>query len=77
MQSRLLYLTRQLENKAREIGSDAASDPDALRRTAENMYLTNQGIEDSMTIDFLAASIRPVAGMIGGQRNRRLFRRSP
>jgi hypothetical protein len=31
------------------------------------MYLTNQGIEDSMTIDFLAASIRPVAGMIGGK----------
>jgi hypothetical protein len=60
-------LTRQLENKARAIGSDAASDPDALRRTAENMYLTNQGIEDSMTIDFLAASIRPVAGMIGGR----------
>jgi hypothetical protein len=60
-------LTRQLENKAREIGSDAASDPDALRRTAENMYLTNQGIEDSMTIDFLAASIRPIAGMIGGK----------
>jgi hypothetical protein len=30
--------------------------------------LTNQGIEDPMTIDFLAASIRPVAGMIGGQR---------
>jgi hypothetical protein len=60
-------LTRKLENKARSIGSDAASDPDALRRTAENMYLTNQGIEDSMTIDFLAASIRPVAGMIGGK----------
>jgi hypothetical protein len=63
----IALLTRQLENKAREIGSDAASDPDALRRTAENMYITNQGIEDSMTIDFLAASIRPVAGMIGGQ----------
>jgi hypothetical protein len=60
-------LTRQLENKAREIGSDAASDPDALRRAAENMYITDQGIEDSMTIDFLAASIRPVAGMIGGR----------
>jgi len=61
-------LTRQLENKAREIGSDAASDPDALRRTAENMYLTNQGIEDSMTIDFLAASIRPISSMIAGKR---------
>ena len=58
-------LTRQLENKARDIGSGAASDP--LRRTAENMYLTNQGIEDSMTIDFLAASIRPVNSMIGGK----------
>ena len=60
-------LTRKLADKAREIGSAAASDPDALRRTAENMYLTNQGIEDSMTIDFLASSIRPVAGMIGGK----------
>jgi hypothetical protein len=66
-EKQIALLTRQLENKAREIGSDAASDPDALRRTAENMYLTNQGIEDSMTIDFLAASIRPVAGMIGGK----------
>jgi hypothetical protein len=63
----IALLTRQLENKAREIGSDAASDPDALRRTAENMYIVNQGIEDSITIDFLAASIRPVAGMIGGR----------
>jgi hypothetical protein len=61
-------LTRKLADKARKIGSAAASDPDALRRTAENMYLTNQGIEDAMTIDFLASSIRPVAGMIGGQR---------
>ena len=66
-EKQIALLTRQLENKARDIGSDAASDPDALRRTAENMYLTNQGIEDSMTIDFLAASIRPVAGMIGGK----------
>ena len=60
-------LTRKLADKARQIGSAAASDPDALRRTAENMYLTNQGIEDAMTIDFLASSIRPVAGMIGGK----------
>jgi hypothetical protein len=66
-EKQIATLTRQLENKAREIGSAAASDPDALRRTAENMYLTNQGIEDSMTIDFLASSIRPVAGMIGGK----------
>ena len=66
-EKQIANLTRQLENKARDIGSDAASDPDALRRTAENMYLTDQGIEDPMTIDFLAASIRPVAGMIGGK----------
>jgi hypothetical protein len=31
------------------------------------MYITNQGIDDPMTVDFLAAAIRPVAGMIGGQ----------
>lgn len=66
-EKQIANLTRQLENKARDIGSGAASDPDALRRTAENMYLTNQGIEDSMTIDFLAASIRPVISMIGGK----------
>lgn len=60
-------LTRQLEDKARAMGSDAASDPGALRRAAENMYITNQGIDDPMTVDFLAAAIRPTAGMIGGQ----------
>ncbi len=60
-------LTRQLENKAREIGSGAASDPEALRRAAENMYITNQTIEDPMTIDFLASSIRPITSMIAGR----------
>ena len=66
-EKQIANLTRQLENKARDIGSGAASDPDALRRAAENIYLTNQGIEDSMTIDFLASSIRPVTSMIGGR----------
>ena len=60
-------LTRQLEDKARAMGSGAASDPGSLRRAAENMYLANQGIDDPMTNDFLAAAIRPMTGMIGGQ----------
>ena len=60
-------LTRQLEDKARAMGSGAAADPGSLRRAAENMYITNQGIDDPMTVDFLAAAIRPVSGMIGGK----------
>ena len=66
-EKQIATLTRQLENKAREIGSGAASDPDALRRAAENMYITNQSIEDPMTVDFLAASIRPISSMIAGR----------
>lgn len=60
-------LTRNLEKRAKAMGSAAASDPAALRRVAENMYITNQGIDDAMTVDFLAAAIRPVSGMIGGK----------
>jgi hypothetical protein len=66
-EKQIATLTRQLENKAREIGSGAASDPEALRRAAENMYITNQTIEDPMTIDFLASSIRPITSMIAGR----------
>lgn len=66
-EKQIATITRQLENKAREIGSGAASDPEALRRAAENMYITNQSIEDPMTIDFLAASIRPISSMIAGR----------
>ena len=66
-EKQITTLTRQLENKARELGSGAASDPDALRRAAENMYITNQGIEDPMTVDFLASSIRPISSMIAGK----------
>jgi len=66
-EKQIATLTRQLENKAREIGSGAASDPEALRRAAENMYITNQSIEDPMTIDFLASSIRPMTSMIAGR----------
>jgi hypothetical protein len=60
-------LERKLADKARAIGSNAASDPAALRRAAENMYITNVGIDDAMTLDFLASSIKPINSMIGGK----------
>lgn len=66
-EKQIAKLERSLTDKARVIGSGAASDPAALRRAAENMYLTNQGIDDAMTTDFLAAAIRPINAMIGGK----------
>ena len=60
-------LERKLADKARTMGSAAANDSAALRRAAENMYITNVGIDDAMTTDFLAAAIKPIAGMIGGK----------
>jgi hypothetical protein len=56
-----------LRKRAVEIGSAAASDPAALRKAAENLYITNRSEDQSFVDDFLAASIRPVAGMIGGK----------
>jgi hypothetical protein len=56
-----------LKKRAVEIGSAAASDPAALRKAAENLYITNRSEDQSFVDDFLAASIRPVAGMIGGK----------
>jgi len=56
-----------LKKRAVEIGSAAANDPTALRKAAENLYITNRS-EDTNFIDgFLAASIKTVAGKIGGQ----------
>jgi len=56
-----------LKKRAVEIGSAAANDPTALRKAAENLYITNKS-EDTNFIDgFLAASIKTVAGKIGGQ----------
>jgi hypothetical protein len=49
------------------MGSGIASDPAALRKDAENMYITNVGIDDAMTTDFIAAAIRPIGSTIGGQ----------
>ena len=56
-----------LKKRAVQLGSAAASDPAALRKAAENLYITNRSEDESFIDDFLAASIRPVAGMIGGK----------
>ena len=48
------------------MGSGIASEPAALRKAAENMYITNVGIDDAMTTDFIAAAIRPIGSTIGG-----------
>jgi len=60
-------IVRNLEKRAVEIGSAAASDPTALRNAAENLYLTNKEKDTTFIDDFLASSIRPVAGTIGGK----------
>ena len=60
-------LERQIADKARAMGSAIASDPAALRKAAENMYITNVGIDDAMTTDFIAAAIRPIGSAIAGQ----------
>ena len=60
-------IVRNLEKRAIEIGSSAASDPTALRSAAENIYLTNKEKDTTFIDDFLASSIRSVAGTIGGK----------
>jgi hypothetical protein len=60
-------LERQIADKARQMGSGIASDPAALRKAAENMYITNVGVDDAMTTDFIAAAIRPIGATIGGK----------
>jgi hypothetical protein len=62
----IVKLERQIADKARSLGSGIASDPAALRKAAENMYITNVGIDDAMTTDFIAAAIRPITSTIGG-----------
>ena len=59
-------LERQVADKARAMGSGIASDPDQIKTVARKMYLTNQGIDDPMTVDFIAKAIRPVTSTIGG-----------
>ena len=60
-------LERQIADKARKMGSGIASDPEALRKAAENMYITNVTVEDPMTTDFIAAAIRPIGSTIAGK----------
>jgi hypothetical protein len=60
-------IVRSLEKRAIEIGSAAASNPKALRTTAENLYLTNKEKDTTFVDDLLASSIRAVAGTIGGK----------
>ena len=59
-------LERQIADKARSLGSGIASDPEKIKLVAQKMYLTNQGIDDPMTVDFIAAAIRPITSTIGG-----------
>jgi len=56
-----------LKKRATEIGSAAASDPAALRKAAENLYITNRSEDTSFVDSFLAASIRTISGTIGGK----------
>jgi hypothetical protein len=60
-------IERNLKKRAVEIGSAAASDPIALRKAAENLYITNRSEDTTFVDDFLASAIRPVSGMIGGK----------
>jgi hypothetical protein len=60
-------LKDQIIKKAREMGSGLASDPAAIQRAAENMYITNTGIDDALTTNILAAAIRPIGGQIAGK----------
>ena len=57
-------IERQLEKRAMEIGSAAANDPAAIRKAAENIYITNRDKDTVFIDDFLASSIKPVGGMI-------------
>lgn len=66
-EQQIASIERQLEKRAAEIGSAAANDPVAIRKAAENIYLTNKEDDKTFIDDFLAASIKPVAGMIGGK----------
>jgi hypothetical protein len=60
-------IEENLKKRAVQMGSAAANDPAALRKAAENLYITNRSEDDSFITDFLAASIKTVAGMIGGK----------
>ena len=56
-----------LKKRAVQIGSAAANDPAALRKAAENLYITNRSEDENFVDSFLAASIKTVIGTIGGR----------
>lgn len=60
-------IVANLTKRAAKLGSAAGSDPAALRKAAENLYITNRSEDESFITDFLAASIRTISGMIGGK----------
>lgn len=60
-------LKRKLIAKSNKMGSDLASNPDALQQAAENWYITNVDIDNAIVSDFIAAAIRPVASTLGGK----------
>jgi hypothetical protein len=64
---KIAQIEKSLAAKAAQLGSGAASDPAALRKAAENLYITNRSEDQSYITDFLAASIRPTSSMIGGR----------
>lgn len=66
-EKQIRILKDQIIKKAREMGSGLASDPAAIQRAAENMYITNTGIDDSLTTGILAAAIRPIGSTIAGK----------
>jgi hypothetical protein len=66
-ETQISKIEANLRKRAVQLGSAAANDPAALRKAAENLYITNRSEDDSFITDFLAASIKPTAGMIGGR----------
>jgi hypothetical protein len=64
---KIAQIEKSLAARAAQLGSGAASDPAALRKAAENLYITNRSEDQSYITDFLAASIRPTTSMIGGK----------
>jgi hypothetical protein len=64
---KIAQIEKNLAARAAQLGSGAASDPAALRKAAENLYITNRSEDQSYITDFLAASIRPTTSMIGGK----------
>lgn len=66
-EKQIAKIESNLKKRAVQLGSAAASDPNALRKAAENLYLTDRSEDESFITDFLASAIRPVSGMIGGK----------